>query len=51
MSMSQLIYYLNPGLNQALNMAIPGGPKFEPLFRDMHDMDDDWYGFIDCTIG
>jgi len=21
---------------KALNMAIPGGPKFEPLFRDMY---------------
>ena len=24
---------------KALNLAIPGGPKFEPLFRD-HDADE-----------
>lgn len=29
--------------SKALNMAIPGGPKFEPLFRDSDQMDDDWY--------
>ena len=23
-------------------MAIPGGPKFEPLYRDLHDADEDW---------
>ena len=22
-------------------MAIPGGPKFEPLYRDMYDEDED----------
>jgi pre-mRNA-processing factor 8 len=27
---------------KALNMAIPGGPKFEPLYRDMGTIDDDW---------
>lgn len=27
---------------KALNMAIPGGPKFEPLYRDMDKQDDDW---------
>ena len=26
---------------KALNMAIPGGPKFEPLYRDMYDADED----------
>ena len=26
---------------KALNVAIPGGPKFEPLFRDNID-EDDW---------
>ncbi|KAJ7937923.1 hypothetical protein B0H13DRAFT_2302394 [Mycena leptocephala] len=25
----------------ALNMAIPGGPKFEPLYRDMSTFNDD----------
>ena len=28
---------------KALNLAIPGGPKFEPLFRDVENQDDDWY--------
>ena len=33
---------------KALNMAIPGGPKFEPLFRDVADVDDDdWNEFND----
>jgi pre-mRNA-processing factor 8 len=33
---------------KALNMAIPGGPKFEPLYRDMDDpQDDDWNEFND----
>lgn len=27
---------------KALNMCIPGGPKFEPLFRDMDKADEDW---------
>ncbi len=27
---------------KALNMAIPGGPKFEPLYRDMFRDDEDW---------
>jgi hypothetical protein len=27
---------------KALNMAIPGGPKFEPLYRDMFEEDEDW---------
>ncbi|KAJ7591882.1 NUC071 domain-containing protein [Mycena floridula] len=32
---------------KALNMAIPGGPKFEPLYRDMEtfDEDEDWNEF------
>ena len=25
---------------KALNMAIPGGPKYEPLFRDIFDEDE-----------
>jgi pre-mRNA-processing factor 8 len=32
---------------KALNLAIPGGPKFEPLFRDMEDDDEDWNEFND----
>ncbi len=34
---------------KALNMAIPGGPKFEPLFRDEDDNDDDWNEFNDIN--
>lgn len=31
---------------KALNVAIPGGPRFEPLFRDVHDVEDeDWNEF------
>ena len=30
---------------KALNMAIPGGPKFEPLYRDMDTFDEDWNEF------
>ena len=32
---------------KALNMAIPGGPKFEPLFRDGDVGDEDWNDFND----
>ncbi|KIM72136.1 hypothetical protein PILCRDRAFT_16417 [Piloderma croceum F 1598] len=32
---------------KALNMAIPGGPKFEPLYRDMDTFDEDWNEFND----
>ncbi|PWZ00736.1 PROCN-domain-containing protein [Testicularia cyperi] len=32
---------------KALNMAIPGGPKFEPLFRDTDGFDDDFTDFTD----
>ena len=32
---------------KALNIAIPGGPKFEPLFRDGDGRDDDWNEFND----
>lgn len=28
-------------------MAIPGGPKFEPLFRDIYEEDEDWNEFND----
>jgi pre-mRNA-processing factor 8 len=33
---------------KALNAAIPGGPKFEPLFRDV-DEDEDWNDFNDVS--
>ena len=33
---------------KALNVAIPGGPKFEPLFRDTND-DEDWNDFNDIS--
>ena len=32
---------------KALNMAIPGGPKFEPLYQDMDMYDKDWNEFND----
>jgi pre-mRNA-processing factor 8 len=35
---------------KALNLAIPGGPKFEPLFRDNVGVDDeDWNEFNDIN--
>lgn len=35
---------------KALNLAIPGGPKFEPLYRDMVGVDDDdWNEFNDIN--
>jgi len=34
---------------KSLNMAIPGGPKFEPLFRDLEDADEDWNEFNDIN--
>ena len=33
--------------NRALNMAIPGGPRFEPLFREGEAADEDWNEFND----
>lgn len=33
---------------KALNVAIPGGPKFEPLFRDVNE-DEDWNDFNDIS--
>ncbi|KAG2174194.1 hypothetical protein INT43_004215 [Umbelopsis isabellina] len=33
---------------KALNIAIPGGPKFEPLYRDI-DTDEDWNEFNDIS--
>ena len=32
-----------------LNMVIPGGPKFEPLYRDMDSFDEDWNEFNDIN--
>lgn len=34
---------------KALNMAIPGGPKFEPLYRDLEVDDEDWNEFNDIN--
>ncbi|KAG8802728.1 pre-mRNA-splicing factor 8 [Serendipita sp. 411] len=34
---------------KALNMAIPGGPKFEPLYRDLDKYDEDWNEFNDIN--
>ncbi|XP_004343829.2 pre-mRNA splicing factor prp8 [Capsaspora owczarzaki ATCC 30864] len=34
---------------KALNMAIPGGPRFEPLFRDEEHVDEDWNEFNDVN--
>jgi pre-mRNA-processing factor 8 len=34
---------------KALNMAIPGGPKFEPLIKDVNAGDEDWNEFNDIN--
>ena len=34
---------------KSLNCCIPGGPKFEPLFRDMDTRDEDWNEFNDIN--
>lgn len=34
---------------KALNLAIPGGPKFEPLYRDIYEEDEDWNEFNDIN--
>jgi pre-mRNA-processing factor 8 len=34
---------------KALNVAIPGGPRFEPLYRDTETYDDDWNEFNDVN--
>jgi pre-mRNA-processing factor 8 len=34
---------------KALNMAIPGGPKFEPLYKDLDADNDDWNEFNDIN--
>ena len=33
--------------SKALNMALPGGPKFEPLFKDIDPNDEEWTEFND----
>ncbi|CAH1233925.1 PRPF8 [Branchiostoma lanceolatum] len=35
--------------SKALNQAIPGGPKFEPLIRDSNLQDEDWNEFNDIN--
>ena len=34
---------------KALNLAIPGGPKFEPLVKDVTTADEDWNEFNDIN--
>ncbi|KAG1808408.1 NUC071 domain-containing protein [Suillus subaureus] len=34
---------------KALNLAIPGGPKFKPLYHDMDAFDEDWNKFNDVN--
>ncbi|MCP9259169.1 Pre-mRNA-processing-splicing factor 8 [Dirofilaria immitis] len=34
---------------KALNVAIPGGPKFEPLVKDLNALDEDWNEFNDIN--
>ncbi|KAJ1723371.1 pre-mRNA-splicing factor 8 [Coemansia erecta] len=34
---------------KSLNMAIPGGPRFEPLYRDVNPADEDWNEFNDIN--
>ena len=34
---------------KALNVAIPGSPKFEPLYRDMGAFEEDWNEFNDVN--
>ena len=34
---------------KALNLAIPGGPKFEPLVRDISQAEEDWNEFNDIN--
>lgn len=34
---------------KSLNMALPGGPKFEPLYRDVDPADEDWNEFNDIN--
>ncbi|EPS92561.1 hypothetical protein FOMPIDRAFT_1033908 [Fomitopsis schrenkii] len=34
---------------KALNLAVPGSSKFEPLYRDMDSFDEDWNEFNDIN--
>ncbi|KAJ2724945.1 Pre-mRNA-processing-splicing factor 8 [Coemansia sp. Benny D115] len=34
---------------KCLNMAIPSGPKFEPMYRDINPADEDWNEFNDIN--
>ncbi|KAB7501359.1 Pre-mRNA-processing-splicing factor 8 [Armadillidium nasatum] len=34
---------------KALNLALPGGPKFEPLIKDENLLDEDWNEFNDIN--
>lgn len=34
---------------KSLSMAIPGGPKFEPLYKDVDTRDEDWNEFNDIN--
>ncbi|KAJ2716652.1 pre-mRNA-splicing factor 8 [Coemansia spiralis] len=34
---------------KCLNMAIPGGPRFEPMYKDMDPADEDWNEFNDIN--
>ncbi|KAJ1921385.1 pre-mRNA-splicing factor 8 [Mycoemilia scoparia] len=34
---------------KCLNMALPGGPKFEPMHRDIENDDEDWNEFNDIN--
>ena len=34
---------------KALNVAIPGGPKYEPLVKDAAILEDDWNEFNDIN--
>ena len=49
---SNYFYLFNPKsffTAKALNMSIPGGPKFEPLFKDVDARDEDWNEFNDVN--
>jgi pre-mRNA-processing factor 8 len=42
-------YLFNKRMAKALNMAIPGEPKFEPLYHDMDTFDEDQNEFSDIN--
>jgi pre-mRNA-processing factor 8 len=44
-----MVYALAFFTAKALNTAIPGGPEFEPLYRDMDTFDEDWNEFNDIN--